>query len=514
VVGYSPAGWYPTAVQVGSDGKRLFVSNGKGVRAHTPNNTQKDRYILNILDGAVTTIDLPAALADLPHLTHIALSDAGMLANAEARNKARFRNPGIQHVIYIIKENRTYDQVMGDEKAGNGDPSLTLYGAGITPNEHALADRFGLFDNFFCCAEVSADGWNWSTGGMVNEYSNRNTIYNYTRDARDYDFEGETNGVPRNLMGQKDVGAPPGGYLWDDCAAHGVSYRSYGFFDMFEDSPERDDRGAPLYPQNTPDQKALVNHSDNSFRLFDLTYPDSEAYLKLGLPPTPRQKKGYGIFNSPSRFSEWKREFDRYVANHDLPAVTMLRFMRDHTSGSAVGLGSPRAMVADNDYAVGELVDAVSHSPYWTSTAICIVEDDAQNGFDHVDCHRSPALVVSAYNQPGLVDHRFYNTDAVLRTMELLVGLPPMCQYDALAAPFQCFSDTVVNPEPFTAIVPDKKIAGEVNQRRDYGSRESEIFVHADDEDTIADWRLNTIQWRLAKGNAPIPRTPGLVALK
>jgi hypothetical protein len=284
---------------------------------------------------------------------------------------------------------------------------------------------------------------------------------------------------------------------------------------MSNDSAETDQDGKPLAHDNEPDKRALVGHSDTSYREFDLAYADSDVLSNLGLRAAPRQKPAYGKFNAPSRFSEWKREFDRFVADRDLPTFCMVRLMRDHTAGSAAGLGTPRAMVADNDYAVGQIVQAVSHSPYWTSTAICILEDDAQNGFDHVDCHRSPALLISAYNRPGLVDHRFYNTDSMLRTMELLTGLPPMCQYDALAAPFQCFSQGVVNGAPFDAVSPAKEIAGEVNKPTAYGARDSEAYVNVDDEDTRADWRLNAIQWRLAKGPvAPLPKTPGAIALE
>lgn len=513
VKGYLPTGWYPTAIQITPDGKRLFVSCGKGVKSRNPNGKPVGswgQYILSVMEGAVTKVDLPNALTSLSSLTQVALKDALVTDGLQAKNTSKFFNPGFKHVIYIIKENRTYDQILGDLPEGSGDASLALYGHEVTPNTHALAKRFGVFDNFFVCAEVSADGWNWSTGGMTSEYTNRNTIYNYTHGKRSYDFEGEVNGSPVELLGQKDVATPPGGYIWDLCADHGVSYRTYGSFVAFADSEEKRPDGKPLTKKNEAVKKALVGHSDDNFRQFDMAYPDSEAGIKLGIPPAPRQMKAYGSFASPSRFSQWKREFDHFVANGDLPSFSLLRFPRDHTSGGASGLSSPRAMVADSDYAVGQLVEAVSHSKYWKDTAICVVEDDAQNGFDHVDAHRSPVLIISAYNKPGGVDHGFYNTDSVLRTMELCLGLPPMNQFDALSNPFNIFSRSAVNEAPYEAVLPAKEIVGEVNKRTTYRSRESEVYVATAKEDSDDDVRLNEILWRIAKGrNAELPKTPG-----
>ena len=503
VRGYLPTGWYPTSVQVTPDGASLYVSCARGTVTRNPNGKEVRKwgqYILDVMEGAVTKIDLQNALKELPSLTKVALKDALIGDSRQAKNTAKFINPGIKHVIYVIKENRTYDQVLGDVPEGAGDPTLTLYGKEVTPNIHALAKRFGLFDNFYTCAEVSADGWNWSTGGMTSEYTSRNTVYNYTLGQRSYDFEGEINGSPVELLGQRDVATPPGGYLWDLCAAHGLTYRTYGSFVAFGKSDEKGDDGKPLTEANEPVKKALVGHSDSNFRQFDMKYPDSEAFLKHGLPPTPRQQKSFGSFRAPSRITQWKREFDHFTATGQLPAFSLLRLCRDHTSGGADGLGSPRAMVADNDYAVGQLVDAVSHSPYWKNTAICILEDDAQNGYDHVDAHRSPALIISAYNKPRRVDHGFYNTDSMLRTMELSLGLPPMNQFDALANPLPAFARTAVNDAPYHAVLPAKEIIGEVNKRSTYRSKESEVYVAQKDEDSLDDLKLNEILWRIEKG--------------
>lgn len=512
VQGYLPTGWYPTAVQVTPDGAHLFVSCGKGTQTRNPNgkSVQKwGQYILDIMEGAVTKVDLPDAMASLPSLTKVALSDALINDDRQSKYKAQFKNPGIKHVIYVIKENRTYDQFLGDMPEGQGDPSLALFGKDVTPNTHALAKRFGLYDNFYVCAEVSADGWNWSTGGMTSEYTNRNTVYVYTHGKRSYDFEGEVNDSPVELLGQRDVATPPGGYLWDLCAKHNVTYRAYGVFTAFQDSAEKRTDGNPVVRANEPVKQALVGHSDTSFRQFDMRYPDSDVLSKLNLTEAPRGLKSYGTNAAPSRFSEWKKEFDANVAKHDLPGLSIIRFCRDHTSGSAAGLSSPRAMVADNDYAIGQLVEAVSHSPYWKDTAICIVEDDAQNGFDHVDAHRAPALLISAYNAKGRTDHTFYNTDSMLRTIELCLGLPPMNQFDALARPFQPFVKSM-KATPYSALLPSKLIAGEINKPTAYRAKESEMFLAKADEDSRNDMKLNEILWRIAKGpKAKLPNTPG-----
>lgn len=501
--GYIPAGWYPTAVAISADGRRLFVANAKGVQARNPNNASVGswgRYIENIIEGSVSVIDVPAA-DDLPRLTAQTLANNPGSTRAAGAEAALPK--GIRHVIYIIKENRTYDQVLGDLKGGNGDPSLCLFPRQVTPNQHAMAERFVLLDNFYCPAEVSADGWVWSTAGMASEYTERNTPYNYSGRGREYDFEGQNNGVPVDLLGIPDVAAPAGGYIWDAVARKGLSYRNYGFYLSFAGPGDRGPDGRPIAIYNTPNKKALVGHTDLDYLQFDMGYADSDVYQKLDLPPPPR--KTYGSHRSPSRFSEWKREFDEQVRRGSMPAFTMLRLPRDHTAGTSAGLHTPRAMVADNDYAVGQVVEAVSHSPFWKDTAIFIVEDDAQNGNDHVDAHRSPCYIVSPYVKRGFVDHGFYNTDSVLRTMELLLGLPPLCQYDAGATVFACFSEKPENDEPFTAILPAREIAGEVNRKTAYkaGISARLNFARAD---AAPDDLLTEIVWHSVKGaKTPMP---------
>lgn len=499
--GLIPVGWYPTAIAVSADGKRLFVANAKGVQPRNPNgaNVGPDgkwgQYIENILEGTVSVIPVPTA-TEMPKLT------ARVEENNRERNTAPLPKTGIKHVIYIIKENRTYDQVLGDLPQGNGDRSLTLFGRDVTPNLHALAERFVLLDNFYCCAEVSADGWNWSTSGMASEYAIRNVPFNYSGRGRDYDYEGTVNGVPVDLLGQPDVARAPGGYLWDTVAKKGLSYRNYGFFNAFDDLKTPD--GKLLAKENAATERVLVGHTDTDYLRFDMDYSDSDAYIKYNCA-YPTQKTKYGSHDAPSRIAEWKHEFDAYVKDGNLPAFLMVRLPRNHTSGTKPGVSSPRAMVADNDYAVGQLVEAVSHSKYWSETAIFVLEDDAQNGYDHVDAHRSPAFVISPHIKRSTVDHRFYNTDSFLRTMEQLLGLKPMNRYDARASLIQALGPTPDNAEPYDAILPAKEIIAEVNSARTPGARQSSLldFKRADQVEPAL---LSRILWQSVKGaQAPLP---------
>ncbi len=499
-IGLIPTGWYPTSVVVSPDGKRLFVANAKGARTRNPNGSSaqtknRERYILNIIEGTVSMIATPTD-ADLRGLTQTA-----MRANA-AGDSRKLPATGIKHVIYIIKENRTYDEILGDEPTGNGDKSLVLFGRDVTPNQHALAERFVLLDNFYCAAEVSADGWNWSVSGMGSEYNERNVPFNYSGRGRDYDFEGQINGTPVDLVGKPDVNRAPGGYIWDGVAKKGLSYRDYGFYVAFADAKTPD--GKLITKDNTPVKKALVGHTDTDFRQFDMNYPDSDAHLAYNVS-APRQTKTYGQHNAPSRCAEWKREFDEFVRTDSLPRFEMVRLPRDHTSGTRAGNSSPRAMIADNDYAVGQLVEAVSKSKYWKETAIFILEDDAQDGIDHVDAHRSPAYVISPCIRPGTIDSHFYNTDSVLHTMEALLGIPPMCQYDANAPLIAAFTNAPANDAPYTAILPARAIIGEVNGRTAYRAGDSAKLDFAR-ADHVPDATLNDILWHSVKGaHTPLP---------
>jgi YVTN family beta-propeller protein len=505
VEGYIPVGWYPTSVVVSPDGSKLVVANAKGVQERNPNGKEIGswgQYIENIIEGTVSMIDLTGMTGPTRPTSLASLTRQTLLNNRISQSAPQSRisnlNSKIYHVIYIIKENRTYDQVLGDLPLGNGDPSLCLFPREVTPNQHALAERFALLDNFYCCAEVSADGWDWSTQGMISEYTARNAPYNYSGRGKKYDFEGQNNGVPVDILGIPDVARAPGGYIWDSVAKKKLSYRNYGFYLNFDDEADRGPDGKPLVMNNTPNKKALVGHTDLDFLQFDMTYADSDAWI-VHDAACPKQQKTYGKYGSKSRYAEWKREFDGYVKYKNLPRFTMLRLPRDHTSGTSEGLHSPRAMVADNDYAVGQVVEAVSNSPYWEKTAIFILEDDAQNGFDHVDAHRSPAFVISPWVQKNSVNHRFYNTDSILRTMELILGLPPMCQYDALASPIEVFGDKPENNRQYKAILPAKSIIAEVNKKTAYRSQDS-AKLNFSKEDAVPDEVLNDILWYAVKG--------------
>ena len=500
LTGYIPAGWYPTSTQISNDNKTLFVANAKGDMARHPNGKPVGAwgdYGPNIIEGTVSAVS--SKVSD--DQTRQVLEDS-QTSRHGAFEQAKF--PPIKHFIYIVKENRTYDQILGDDPKGNGDSTLTMYGKDVTPNQHALADRFGLFDNFYVCAEVSADGWNWSTSGMANDYTERNTFYNYSGRGRGYDFEGTDNGTAVKLEGKRDVAEAAGGRIWDNFIDHGKTVRNYG---MLVTPGKKDGE-----TDEETNQPKLVGRTNPDFRQFDTAYPDSDAAEKLGVKPAPRQMLKFGTHGATNRTAVWLRDFKEEERTGDMPNLTLMRVMRDHTAGTANGQSSPRAMVADNDYAVGEIVDAVSHSRFWDSTAIFVVEDDAQDGDDHVDSHRSNMLVVSPYLANGGVYSHFYNTDSILATMEAIAGLKPNNDYVAIAPLFNLFQETPVNVAPFDAILPDKAIIGEVNTRESYRSKDSDRLFSRFDEDSEADMELNEILWRDAKGpKAPLPKTPGVM---
>jgi hypothetical protein len=307
-----------------------------------------------------------------------------------------------------------------------------------------------------------------------------------------------------------DVSAEPNGFIWDQCARQRVSYRNYGFFLSFKSNLKDPSTGQPLAEYNAPTKKNLVGNTDLDFPQFDTSFADSDAWVKYGLTAAPRQQATFGSHKDPSRVSIWKREFDAYVKAGNLPKFTMIRLMRDHTAGTGNGQTSPRGMVADNDYSVGQVVEAISHSPYWKRTVICVLEDDAQAGFDHVDCHRSPALVISPWIEKGKVDSRFYNTDSMLRTMGLILGLKPLSQYDAIASPISVFNKAAKNIQPYEAILPAKNIIGEVNRRTAYRSADSDRLIARFEEDSAPDIELNDILWGSIKGaHTPRPALRG-----
>jgi len=560
--GFLPAGWYPTAAAV-PDGKRLLVVNAKGTRLRYPNpapGSNRQTSPLNLIEGNVLTVPVPAK-ADLKEMSQRVLAANRLTPKyLDAENPLKHLGVSsgkITHVIYVIKENRTYDQVLGDLPQGNGDSKYCIFDREITPNQHALAERFVLLDNFYDCGEVSGDGWTWSTEAMANEFTARNVPYQYSNWGRKFSYEGEVNEYPaagfpakspegkplsdeeRYKNGGKavtDVAEAPGGHIWDMAAKHGVSYRNYGFF--MSNGVHKN--GKWIVPDNYPCSTGLApadhdlkGKTDLDFRRFDLEYADSEAgqkyYARSKDPNCLWRLKTFGKYNAPSRFTEWKREFDLMLKKDPgggaVPALMMLRMCTDHTNGMNPNAHSPRSMVADNDYCVGQIVEAVSRSPIWKHSAIFVIEDDAQNGPDHIDAHRSTCYVISPYVKRGSVDHTFQNTTSCLKTMELLLGLPPMCQYDAVAQPIMNWTDEPQNVEPYEAVLPPEKVIAEVNNRAnprrpvspeakrieeklDGLQRQSMAmdFTHADQAPAE---ELNRLIWKSVKGvDAEPPFTP------
>ena len=504
--GYIPTGWLPTSIVVAPDGKHLFVASAKGMRAMNPNAKpvgEWGQYIEDIIDGTVSRVAVPSD-AQLQKWSKQVVVNNWIRPGISGSNLKGFDNPGIKHVIYIVKENRTYDNVFGDMPGG--DPSICLFPRKVTPNQHALAERFALLDNFYCPAEVSQDGWLWSTAGMASAYGSRNTPYNYSGRGRGYDTEGSNNGVPVDLIGITDVARPAGGYLWDKALQHGVTFRNYGFFLQSSDPADKRNDVLKTVKDNTPTKRAMLGRSDDDFRHYDLSYADSDAWVTHGVS-APKQLKAFGRKGSPSRFSEWKKEFDGFVREGKMPSLQLVRFCTDHTAGTSPGMFAPGAMVADNDYAVGQLVDAVSHSAFWQSTAIIVVEDDAQSGYDHIDAHRSIVQVISPYVPRATVDHRFYNTDSALRTIGLLLGMTPMNQYDAAASPFGFLSSGAANSAPFEAILPAREVVCEINKPSAYRAADSARMLNVYAEESLPDIDLNDILWGHAKGaKAPRPK--------
>lgn len=481
VQGLIPTAWFPSTVT--ALGRFIYVTNMKGLGAGPnpdgPNPTRRvptEQYIASMARGTLQVVELPS-VPELKAYTAQVVKNNGFDETRKVLTRpagattphAIPQRPGdptpIKHVIYVIKENRTYDQVFGDFKGGDGDPNLLLFGEDVTPNHRALAREFGLFDNFYADAEVSADGHNWSMGAVATEYVQKNWPANYSGRKRAYDFEG----------GSK-ASAPSGGYLWDHARRAGISYRSYGEFNDFSSGPPSV-KPAPFAP-------ALEDHLAPDFPGYNLTISDQ------------------------TRFEAWKKEFDEFVKNGNLPALSIVRLPNDHTAGTRAGAPTPEAMVADNDLALGLLVEAVSNSPYWKDTAIFVVEDDAQNGPDHVDAHRTVALVISPYSKRQVKDHTHYSTVSMLRTMELILGLPPMTQFDAAATPMiAAFQDTP-DLRPYKALVP-KQPLNQMNAASAYGAALS-ARMDFSEADRIDEATLNQVLWHAIKGEGvpyPAPKT-------
>jgi DNA-binding beta-propeller fold protein YncE len=539
-LGFIPTEWYPSALA--TQGDDLIIATAKG-QGSGPNNGRalvedvrwhRDHpYIPTLISGSVARLNFRQAEKNLADFTRQVEEDNLLHADPGKITFTQGANP-IHHVIYVLKENRTFDQVLGDLKVGNGDGSLTMYGADITPNQHKLALQFGVLDNFYDSGEVSGDGHLWSTAAITSDYNEKTWQIAYRGRERIYDFQGTVSDEYMMDYDEPDVDDPATGFLWDNLARHGRSYRNYGEFvnarwcrpPAWSPAPQEGTqstqsafcprqevrKGEPLPPNvgqphgspspwpwpvpmmggTKPTKAVLRDHFDPLFPDFNTDYPDQ------------------------LRADEFLNEFDAFVRARkqgkatELPAFVLLYLPDDHTGGTRPGKPTPKASVADNDLAVGRVVDAVSHSPYWDDTAIFIVEDDAQNGADHVDAHRSIALVVSKYSPEAtghpFLDHRFYTTVNLIHTMEELLGLPPMNQNDAYAPLMASLFSGSGNQRPFAADYRnrDNGLIYQTNPKKAAGAAESSNldFTRPDAADAES---LNAILWRDAKGNVPMP---------
>ncbi len=480
-LGFIPTGWYPTSVRLARDGKTLFVTNAKGASSKAnregPNPlvggapTTRE-YIAGLFQGTLSIIPLPtpAQMAAYSKTVYecsplktddpLAVNRRNVAPGGPIPSKVGAPSP-ITHCVYIIKENRTYDQVFGDIPEGNGEPSLCLFPESITPNHHALAKEFVLLDNFYVDGEVSADGHEWTMGAYATDYVERTWPLSYRGDRR----------VPYPAEGQLAISRPAGGYLWDKAAEKGVSYRSYGEF--VQNAP------VPGLPATTL-VKSLRGHFDPKFHGYDLGYADVKR---------------------AARFLEELAEFEKTA---DLPRLIVLRLPNDHTSGTKPGTPTVTAYVADNDLALGMVVEGLSKSRFWKNLAIFVVEDDAQNGSDHVDAHRTVALAISPYIKRKSVDSTMYSTSSMLRTIELCLGLEPMSQFDASARPM---SNAFTDKADLTPYVhrPARVDLTARNTETAWGAEASKK-LKLDKEDQADDLVFNEIIWKAVKGaNSPMP---------
>jgi DNA-binding beta-propeller fold protein YncE len=488
VKGFVPVGWYPTAVRFSQDGKSLYVLNGKGLAPlANPRGPQpgvaagEQQYSGSMLQGAMSIIPVPdakalAAYTDTvrrltPYADATRLAPAGAPARSPIPRKVGGPSP-IKHVFYVIRENRTYDQILGDLEKGNGDRDLSLFGEDVTPNAHALAREFVLLDNFYVDAEVSYDGHAFSTGAYATDFVEKVWPMNYgQRGGRDLS---EGGGAMRNPYG--NVTAPSEGYIWDACIRAGKTVRSYGEFAGRGEDDEHDVGEGVV--------KAMV--------------PGLEGRVHPGYPP-------YNLrIPDGRRVDVWLEEFRQFEENGQLPHLSIIRLGNDHTAGTRPGYPTPRAMIAENDLALGRVVEAVSRSRFWKESAIFVLEDDAQNGPDHVDAHRSVALVLSPYTRRGAVDSTLYTTSGMLRTMELILGLPPMSQYDAAATPFySAFQDQAV----LTAFA-HREARVPLDEKNDpaaWGAAAS-LAMNLEEADMAPELELNEVLWKSVRGpGSPMP---------
>jgi DNA-binding beta-propeller fold protein YncE len=474
VSGLIPTGWYPTTVTLSRDGSRLLVTNAKGLGAgpnpggpnpYSTTGVNMAQYVGSMIMGTLSDIKVPGGDELAKYTKQVRTNNRfdgadGQNGNGNGNGASVIpARPGasspIKHVIYIVKENRTYDQVFGSLGKGNGDPSLNLFGDESAPNQRALARNFVTLDNFYTDGAVSSDGWSWATASASNGYNEHLWPVAYGGRGRSDDVYTNPATDPGKITGDSRI--------WDRLDDAGISYRNYGMW-----------AGGTLPATVFPTEPRLATHTDPNFASQNSNVKDV------------------------SRIDEWTKEFNQFVGNGQLPTMQFLRLANDHTVGTTPGGATPRAAVADNDLAVGRVVDAVSHSPYWKDTAIFITEDDSQAGPDHVDAHRTTSLVVSPYTQIGKVDSTMYSTVSMMRTMELLAGVGPLTQYDALATPMTASFTNHPNLKPFTAITPSQSLDDKNTATAPMAAQSAKMdFSRAD---IAPEQQLNQAIWQSVKG--------------
>jgi DNA-binding beta-propeller fold protein YncE len=498
--GLIPTGWFPGAIVYDQEHRQICVANIKGLTRGRPGDSGKTEYNTKQHAGSLSLIPVPGK-AQLAAETLTAKDDMRYPLLAEAKLPARPDQPArpvparvgepsvFQHVIYIIKENRTYDQVLGDVKEGNGSADLCTFGEHVTPNEHKFVNDFVLLDNTYCCGVLSADGHNWADSGIATEYLERS-------------FAGWPRSYPAGGGGDSSKDAlawSPAGFIWNDAAAHGQTIADFGEFTS-DEKHWKD-------PRRKKEPKFLDCYHDFIQGANQIAYscePDIEALRPYMMTNTI----GWDL-NVPDvwRAAQFIKSLKRFETDGKMPGLVILWLPNDHTSGTKPGAPTPSAQAADNDLAFGQVVEAVSHSIFWTNTCIIGVEDDPQSGWDHVSGYRTTAYVISAYTKRHTVVNTQYNQTSLLRTMELILGLPPMNQMDATATPmFDCFTST---PDftPYTAVtnqvpldqmnVRSESLADPVLRKDAYVSSK----LPFEKEDQCPDDVLNRIIWHATMGS-------------
>ncbi len=475
LIGRMPAGWYPAALLVAADSLWALNGKGRGTQAN-PEGRQSNQeldpasnsYVLGQLNGTISELPLSPSITEMEQMT---LRVAEL--NGWNRVPATPKYPPFKHVIYIIKENRTYDQVFGDVTSGDGDSRLLFFSKKSTPNHRALAERFGLFDRFFVNAEVSLQGHQWSTAAYVTDYTEKTTPSVYS-DRRSL-------GVGR----ESDEEDPINGYLWDAAVRKGITLRNYGEFVMPGEPKKGRGAAVPLY---RPIKAALAPYTHPEYPGYDLNISDQK------------------------RADVWIKELQEYVDKGTLPALEIVWLPGDHTAGAQPGQRTPAAFMADNDLALGRMVAAFSRTPFWKNTVIFVLEDDAQDGPDHVDSHRSVLLVISPYNRSGTF-HRFVNTTDVVATIEEILGMDPLSQFDYYGRPLREIFSAEPDLRPYEALNPEQSLV-EMNPTQ---GRNAQASLRLDlSKVDVADMDLfNRILWHAIKGDAvPYPSAKQMSSLE